>query len=178
MIHRRSIDAGHLNARIVRPGRRSATTVFAAAACRELQNAEAPTKMCPCQDEMAAIRQAIPVVRRFQSRPGSSRNRRQRVDQGLGQAGAGLFFAPTAIADHICGQYKVVHIGRIDSVIEQHFAITGATWGTHPLPSSRSASRHARSSSRIRNRMPAADCLIARLLDCAACAAAPVPFPG
>jgi len=52
--------------------------------------------------------------------------------KAFGQAGAGLFFAPTAIADHICGQYKVVQIGRIDSVIEQHFAITTERHLTHP----------------------------------------------
>jgi LysR family transcriptional activator of nhaA len=52
--------------------------------------------------------------------------------KAFGQAGAGLFFAPTAIADHICGQYKVVQVGHIDSVIEQHFAITTERHLAHP----------------------------------------------
>jgi len=52
--------------------------------------------------------------------------------KAFGQAGAGLFFAPTAITRHICEQYKVVDVGRIDSVVEQHFAITTARQLTHP----------------------------------------------
>ncbi len=52
--------------------------------------------------------------------------------KAFGQAGAGLFVAPSAIADHVCEQYKVVQIGRIDSVIEQHFAITTERRLTHP----------------------------------------------
>ena len=52
--------------------------------------------------------------------------------KAFGQAGAGLFVAPSAIADHICEQYKVVQVGCIDSVIEQHFAITTERRLTHP----------------------------------------------
>ena len=52
--------------------------------------------------------------------------------KAFGQAGAGLFVAPTAIADHISEQYKVVQIGRISSVIEQHYAITTERRLTHP----------------------------------------------
>jgi LysR family transcriptional activator of nhaA len=52
--------------------------------------------------------------------------------KAFGQAGAGLFVAPTAIADHVCEQYKVVEIGRIDSVIEQIYAITTERRLTHP----------------------------------------------
>ncbi len=52
--------------------------------------------------------------------------------KAFGHAGAGLFVAPSAIADHICELYKVVQIGRIDSVIEQHFAITTERRLTHP----------------------------------------------
>jgi len=44
--------------------------------------------------------------------------------KAFGQAGAGLFIAPTAIADHVCEQYKVVVVGRIDSVVEHLYAIT------------------------------------------------------
>lgn len=52
--------------------------------------------------------------------------------KAFGQAGAGLFVAPSAIAEHICEQYKVVQIGRIDSVVEQHYAITTERRLTHP----------------------------------------------
>lgn len=44
--------------------------------------------------------------------------------KSFGQAGAGLFAAPTAIADYVCEQYAVRAIGRIDSVVEQLYAIT------------------------------------------------------
>ncbi|MFA7270432.1 MAG: transcriptional activator NhaR [Sterolibacterium sp.] len=52
--------------------------------------------------------------------------------KSFGQAGAGLFVAPTAIEDHVCTQYKVINIGRIDSVIEQLYAITTERRITHP----------------------------------------------
>ena len=52
--------------------------------------------------------------------------------KAFGQAGAGLFVAPTAIADHVCKQYKVVEVGRIESVIEQVYAITTERRITHP----------------------------------------------
>jgi len=52
--------------------------------------------------------------------------------KAFGQAGAGLFVAPTAIADHVCEQYKVVVIGRIDSVVEHLYAITTERQITHP----------------------------------------------
>lgn len=52
--------------------------------------------------------------------------------KAFGQAGAGLFVAPTAIAAHVCEQYKVVEIGRIDSVVEQLYAITTDRRLTHP----------------------------------------------
>jgi len=51
--------------------------------------------------------------------------------KAFGQAGAGLFVAPTAIVKHVCAQYKVVEIGRIDSVIEQLYAITTERRITH-----------------------------------------------
>ncbi len=50
----------------------------------------------------------------------------------FGQASAGFFVAPTAIADHVCEQYKVREIGRMDSVREQLFAITTERRITHP----------------------------------------------
>ena len=52
--------------------------------------------------------------------------------KAFGQAGAGLFVAPTAIGAHICEQYQVVEIGRIDSVVEQLYAITTERQHKHP----------------------------------------------
>lgn len=52
--------------------------------------------------------------------------------KSFGQAGAGLFVAPTAIAEHVCEQYRVVAIGRIDSVVEHLYAITTERRLTHP----------------------------------------------
>jgi LysR family transcriptional activator of nhaA len=50
----------------------------------------------------------------------------------FGQAGAGLFVAPTVISDHVCEQYKVGVIGRIDPVVEQLYAITTERRLSHP----------------------------------------------
>ena len=52
--------------------------------------------------------------------------------KAFGQAGAGLFIAPTAIVDHICEQYKVVELGRIEAVVEQVYAITTERRISHP----------------------------------------------
>lgn len=52
--------------------------------------------------------------------------------KAFGNAGAGLFVGPTAIADDICEQYKVAQIGRIDTVIEQVYAITTERKLTNP----------------------------------------------
>jgi LysR family transcriptional activator of nhaA len=52
--------------------------------------------------------------------------------KAFGQAGAGLFVAPTAIAQHVSKQYRVEPVGRIDSVIEQIYAITTERKLTHP----------------------------------------------
>jgi LysR family transcriptional activator of nhaA len=52
--------------------------------------------------------------------------------KSFGQAGAGLFVAPTAIAAHVCEQYAVREIGRIDAVIEQVYAISTERRLTHP----------------------------------------------
>lgn len=52
--------------------------------------------------------------------------------KAFGQASAGLFAAPTAIVDHVREQYKVVPIGRIDSVMEHVYAITTERRLTHP----------------------------------------------
>lgn len=52
--------------------------------------------------------------------------------KAFGQAGAGLFVAPTAIAAQVCRQYNVQEVGRIDAVIEQLYAITTERRLTHP----------------------------------------------
>jgi len=52
--------------------------------------------------------------------------------KAFGQAGAGLFVAPTAIADYVCEQYRVMAMGRIDVINEQLFAITTERRLTHP----------------------------------------------
>lgn len=52
--------------------------------------------------------------------------------KAFGQSGAGAFVAPTAIADYVCEQYQVQGIGRIDSVIEELYAITTERRLRHP----------------------------------------------
>lgn len=54
------------------------------------------------------------------------------LTKSFGQAGAGLFVAPTAIAAHVCEQYKVAEIGRIDPVVEHLYAISTERRLTHP----------------------------------------------
>ena len=50
----------------------------------------------------------------------------------FGQAGAGLFVAPTTIASHVRTQHHVVEIGKLDTVNEQLYAITTERRLTHP----------------------------------------------
>jgi len=52
--------------------------------------------------------------------------------KSFGQAGAGLFVAPTTIAETICKQYSVKIVGHIDSVIEQIYVISTERRLTHP----------------------------------------------
>ena len=52
--------------------------------------------------------------------------------QAFGQSGAGLFFAPTVIARQVCQQYAVVELGRVDSLVEQVYAITTERRLRHP----------------------------------------------
>jgi len=52
--------------------------------------------------------------------------------KSFGQAGAGLFAAPTAIADYVCSQYAVRAVGRIEAVLEQLYAITTERRLTNP----------------------------------------------
>ncbi|MDR1162369.1 MAG: transcriptional activator NhaR [Candidatus Accumulibacter sp.] len=52
--------------------------------------------------------------------------------KAFGRAGAGLFVAPTTIRKHVCEQYKVVEIGRVEDVVEQIYAITTERRSKHP----------------------------------------------
>ena len=52
--------------------------------------------------------------------------------KSFGQAGAGLFAAPSTNATHICEQYKVQVVGKIDSVMEQLYMISTERQLTHP----------------------------------------------
>ncbi len=52
--------------------------------------------------------------------------------KAFGQAGAGLFIAPTAIASYVSMQYGTMPLGRIDSVVEQFYAITTERRLKHP----------------------------------------------
>ena len=50
----------------------------------------------------------------------------------FGQAGAGLFVAPSATADYVRGQFSVEAVGVIGSISEQIYAITTERHLTHP----------------------------------------------
>ena len=52
--------------------------------------------------------------------------------KAFGQSGAGLFFAPSVIADQVCEQYAVVALGRVDTLVEQVYAITTERRLSHP----------------------------------------------
>ena len=52
--------------------------------------------------------------------------------KAFGQAGAGLFAAPTAIADYVIRQYAVQAVGRIEAVTERLYAITTERRLLHP----------------------------------------------
>ncbi len=52
--------------------------------------------------------------------------------KAFGQGGAGLFVAPTTIADYVCRQYGVQVAGRMDSVCEHLYAITPERRLRHP----------------------------------------------
>lgn len=51
----------------------------------------------------------------------------------FGHAGAGMFFAPSAIAAEVCAQYGLVELGRLDAVVEQVYVITTEKRISHPL---------------------------------------------
>ena len=52
--------------------------------------------------------------------------------KAFGEAGAGLFAAPTAIEDEICKMYGMSVIGRTDAVTEQFYAISPERRIKHP----------------------------------------------
>jgi LysR family transcriptional regulator, transcriptional activator of nhaA len=52
--------------------------------------------------------------------------------KAFGQAGSGVFVAPSAIAEFVCRQYGVQTLGVIDSVREQLYAITTHRRLVHP----------------------------------------------
>ena len=50
----------------------------------------------------------------------------------FGQAGTGIFAAPTAIEKEVRQEYRVVSIGRVDSIVERFYAITAERKLKHP----------------------------------------------
>lgn len=52
--------------------------------------------------------------------------------KAFGQAGAGVFFAPTVIARQVSGQYGVVALGQVSALVEQVYAITTERRLSHP----------------------------------------------
>ncbi|HEY0061090.1 MAG TPA: transcriptional activator NhaR [Telluria sp.] len=52
--------------------------------------------------------------------------------KAFGQSGAGVFFAPTVIAQQVCDQYRVVQIARVDALVEQVYVITTERRLRHP----------------------------------------------
>ncbi|MCF8186272.1 MAG: transcriptional activator NhaR [Sulfuritalea sp.] len=52
--------------------------------------------------------------------------------KAFGQAGIGIFTAPSVIADEITQQYGVVVLGRIDEVLDFYYAISVARKFDHP----------------------------------------------
>ena len=50
----------------------------------------------------------------------------------FGQAGVGLFMAPTAIAGEVERQYRVTAVGRVDEVVERFYAISVERRAGHP----------------------------------------------
>jgi LysR family transcriptional activator of nhaA len=53
--------------------------------------------------------------------------------KAFGQSGAGVFFTPTVIAAQVCEQYRVVQLGRVDTLVEQVYAITTERRLSHPV---------------------------------------------
>lgn len=53
--------------------------------------------------------------------------------KAFGQAGEGIFFAPSAIAEDICEQYQVAKLADVEAVTEQLYVITTDRQLTHPV---------------------------------------------
>ncbi|MGV8934516.1 MAG: transcriptional activator NhaR [Gallionellaceae bacterium] len=117
---------------------KSTLTVFGAAALVKSLKGKFPALLDGApfliQGEDAAIRPRL--VQWFASRGLHPRIVAEFDDsallQAFGQAGVGLFVAPTAIADYVCKQYHVKAIGLIDTISEQLYAITTERRLTHP----------------------------------------------
>jgi LysR family transcriptional regulator, transcriptional activator of nhaA len=79
--------------------------------------------------------------------------------KAFGQGGAGLFVAPTTIADYVCRQYGVRALGRIESVIDQLYAITTERRMQHPaaIAISQAASRDVFGAAGARGRSVVSD---------------------
>lgn len=52
--------------------------------------------------------------------------------KAFGQSGAGVFFAPSVIAEQVCEQYAVVPLGQVDTLVEQVYAIATERRLSHP----------------------------------------------
>jgi LysR family transcriptional activator of nhaA len=52
--------------------------------------------------------------------------------KAFGQSGAGIFLAPTVIAEQVCAQYGVIAVGQVDTLVEQVYAITTERRLSHP----------------------------------------------
>ncbi|HEX9172113.1 MAG TPA: transcriptional activator NhaR [Telluria sp.] len=52
--------------------------------------------------------------------------------KAFGHSSAGVFFTPTVIAQQVCEQYRVVELGRVDTLVEQVYAITTERRLRHP----------------------------------------------
>ena len=52
--------------------------------------------------------------------------------KAFGEAGAGLFTAPTVIEDHVCRMYRTAVIGRTDDISERFYAISPERRLKHP----------------------------------------------
>jgi LysR family transcriptional regulator, transcriptional activator of nhaA len=52
--------------------------------------------------------------------------------KAFGQTGAGLFFAPDVLSDHICSQYQVRKLITVPTLVEQVYAITTERRLSHP----------------------------------------------
>lgn len=52
--------------------------------------------------------------------------------KAFGQSGAGVFFAPSVIAQQVSAQYAVIELGRVSTLVEQVYAISTERRLRHP----------------------------------------------